>query len=208
MYKAAARWMIRRNISRLNEGDYGPTLAMFADDATLSFPGENTWANQHRPTERGRDAFATHRGRTEIEVFLRRYVQSRMHMVVDDILVNGPPWNARASGARAPLDCGRGWARRLRQSCRPVRQHGLGQDSKSGGLRRHRTSRRLRRRLVALGEWGGCDVGLDEVDRRRRGQEQRAQVGAAEHDAAADLGGADGADALAGGIEHPHSTGT
>jgi ketosteroid isomerase-like protein len=89
--------MIRRNISRLNEGDYRPALAMFADDATLSFPGVNSWANQHRSTERGRDAFATHRGRDEIEAFLQRYVQSRMHMVVDDILVNGPPWNARAA---------------------------------------------------------------------------------------------------------------
>ena len=97
MYKAAARWMIRRNIGRLNDGDYGPALAMFADDATLSFPGDNSWANQHRPTERGRDAFATHRGRAEIEAFLRRYVDAHIHMVVDDILVNGPPWNARAA---------------------------------------------------------------------------------------------------------------
>ena len=70
---------------------------MFGDDATLAFPGDNTWANQHRPTERGRDAFATHRGRDEIEAFLQRYVGARMHMVVDDILVNGPPWNTRAA---------------------------------------------------------------------------------------------------------------
>jgi ketosteroid isomerase-like protein len=97
MYKATARWMIRRSISKLNDGDYCPTLAMFADDATLAFPGDNTWANQHRPTKRGRDAFATHRGRDEIEAFLKRYVGEHIHMVVDDILVNGPPWNARAA---------------------------------------------------------------------------------------------------------------
>jgi len=97
MYKAAVRWAIRRNIRRLNEGDYGPTLAMFAPDATLAFPGNNTWANQHRPTQKGREAFATHRGRAEIEAFLRRYVESGMHMEVDDILVNGAPWRARAA---------------------------------------------------------------------------------------------------------------
>jgi ketosteroid isomerase-like protein len=97
MYKAAARWMIRRSISKLNSGDYRPTLAMIADDATLAFPGDNSWANQHRPTQRGRDAFATHRGRDEIEAFLQRYVQAHIQMVVDDILVNGPPWNTRAA---------------------------------------------------------------------------------------------------------------
>lgn len=97
MYKAAVRWMIRRNIDKLNQGRFAPTLAMFSDQATLSFPGDNSWANQHRPTERGRDGFATHRGRAEIEAFLRRYVDSGIHMEVDDILVNGPPWHTRAA---------------------------------------------------------------------------------------------------------------
>jgi ketosteroid isomerase-like protein len=97
MYKFAVRRMIRRNIRHLNEGKYRPALAMFADDATLAFPGQNSWANQHRPTEKGRDAFATHRGPAEIEAFLQRYVEARIHMEVDDILVNGPPWNTRAA---------------------------------------------------------------------------------------------------------------
>jgi hypothetical protein len=97
MYKATARWMIRRAISKINGGDYGPTLAMFADDATLAFPGHNTWANLHRPNQKGRNAFATQRGRGEIEAFLQRYVGERIQMVVDDILVNGPPWNTRAA---------------------------------------------------------------------------------------------------------------
>jgi hypothetical protein len=97
MYKAAVRWMIRRNIASINAGDAGPALRMFADDAVLCFPGENSWANQHRKTVRGRDAFATHRGRAEIEAFLDRYVATGMQMQVDDILVNGPPWNMRAA---------------------------------------------------------------------------------------------------------------
>ncbi len=97
MYKATVRWMIRRNIASANAGDAGPALRMFADDAVLCFPGDNSWANQHRPTSRGRDAFATHRGRAEIEAFLDRYVATGMQMEVDDILVNGPPWNMRAA---------------------------------------------------------------------------------------------------------------
>jgi hypothetical protein len=97
MYKAAVRWMIRRSIRQLNDGNYQPILSMFADGATLSFPGDNTWAAQHRPIERGRDAFVTHRGRAELESFLQRYVGEMIHMEVDDILVNGPPWNTRAA---------------------------------------------------------------------------------------------------------------
>jgi len=97
MYKWAVRTMIRRNIQRLNGGDYGPALAMFAADATLSFPGDNSWARQHRDIDRGRAAFATHRGRSEIEAFLQRYVATGMQMVVEDVLVNGPPWRARAA---------------------------------------------------------------------------------------------------------------
>ena len=30
MYKATARWMIKRNIARLNAGDYGPAIADIA----------------------------------------------------------------------------------------------------------------------------------------------------------------------------------
>ena len=97
MYKAAVRWMIRRSVDKLNDGDYRPSLVMFADDATLAFPGDNSWANQHRLTEKGREAFATHRGKPEIEAFLQRYVGQNIHMVVDDILVNGPPWHTRAA---------------------------------------------------------------------------------------------------------------
>ena len=49
MYKAAVRWMIRRNIAKLNAGDYGPALAMYADDVEFSFPGDNSWADEFRP---------------------------------------------------------------------------------------------------------------------------------------------------------------
>ena len=43
MYKAVVRMLIRRDVRALNEGRYHPALAMFAPDAELSFPGDNTW---------------------------------------------------------------------------------------------------------------------------------------------------------------------
>lgn len=97
MYKSIARRMIRRNIAKLNAGDVGPTLGMFAADARLSFPGSNSFATQFRPVRRDRTAFDTHRGREEIAAFLARYVDQRIQMRVEDILVNGPPWNARVA---------------------------------------------------------------------------------------------------------------
>lgn len=97
MYKAAVRWMIKRNIELANNGDISSTMKMFADDATLSFPGDNTWSNMIRPTRVGREAFATHRGKDELKRFLQRYVDEKLHMVVEDILVNGPPWNTRVA---------------------------------------------------------------------------------------------------------------
>ena len=97
MYKAAVRWMITRNIKALNDGDFGPALAMFAPDATLSFPGGSTFSSEFRQPQPGRTAFPTHRGRDEIERFLERYTAAGIRMVVEDILVNGAPWKARAA---------------------------------------------------------------------------------------------------------------
>jgi ketosteroid isomerase-like protein len=96
MYKAAVRWMISRNIEALNRGDYAPALAMFDEDATLSFPGTSTFSSEFRDPRPGRTAYATHRGRAEIERFLQRYVAAGIQMEVEDILVNGAPWKARA----------------------------------------------------------------------------------------------------------------
>jgi hypothetical protein len=97
MYKATVRKLIRRSIASLNEGHYEPSLAVFDRDAQLSFPGDNSWSREFRAPELGRQAFATHRGKEEIEVFLRRYVGTGMQMSVEDILVNGPPWNTRVA---------------------------------------------------------------------------------------------------------------
>ncbi len=97
MYKAVARALIRRSVRRLNAGDYGPALAMFAPDATLNFPGANSWARQFHAGDSVHQEMPTHRDRAEIEGFLRRYVAQGIQMEIDDILVNGPPWNTRAA---------------------------------------------------------------------------------------------------------------
>jgi hypothetical protein len=42
MYKATIRYLVRRNIRALNDGDYRPALAMFGEGAELTFPGDNS----------------------------------------------------------------------------------------------------------------------------------------------------------------------
>jgi ketosteroid isomerase-like protein len=95
MYKAVIRAKIRRDIEKLNGGEYQPLLRLAAPDAELTFPGDNSWSRQFRPVRRGRARHATHRGRTELEAFGRRFVDAGLRIDVDDILVNGPPWNTR-----------------------------------------------------------------------------------------------------------------
>ena len=98
MYKATVRWMIRRNIARLNAGDYGPALAMYTDDATLTFPGSNSWSTMFRPARAAAGPPTRPiAGATRSRTFMRRYTAHGIQMVVDDILVNGPPWHARAA---------------------------------------------------------------------------------------------------------------
>lgn len=97
MYKAMIRVMFRRNVRRLNQGDYQPLLKMAASDVELAFPGDNSWSRMFRPrpVERSRAQHTTHRGPAEVEAFARRFVEHGLALDVDDILVNGPPWNTR-----------------------------------------------------------------------------------------------------------------
>ncbi len=60
MYKAAVRWMIRRNVAALNRGDYRPVLGMYAADATLTFPGDNSWSRMYREPQPGRAPTGTY----------------------------------------------------------------------------------------------------------------------------------------------------
>ena len=82
MYKLAVRWMIRRNVRALSNGDLDPLLSSYASDAVLVFPGESSWGGRHE-------------GRPAIGEFLRRFVDAGLEGEVHDIVVNGPPWNTR-----------------------------------------------------------------------------------------------------------------
>jgi ketosteroid isomerase-like protein len=79
MYKAAVRWMIRRNVAALRRGDPEPLLAGYSDDALLVFPGPSSWGGEYR-------------GREAIGAFLRRFVDDGVMGEAREILVNGPPW--------------------------------------------------------------------------------------------------------------------
>jgi hypothetical protein len=79
MYKSAVRWMIRRNIRALRDGNPTALIAGYADNAVLLFPGRSSWGGEHR-------------GKPSIEAFLRRFVADGLVGEAHEILVNGPPW--------------------------------------------------------------------------------------------------------------------
>lgn len=95
MYKASVRAMMRYSIRKLNEGDYSLMLKMASPDFELAFPGQNSWATMFRPQVRGRQRHATHRGIEEATAFAERFVGEGNQFQIEDILVNGPPWNTR-----------------------------------------------------------------------------------------------------------------
>jgi len=73
--------MLRRSIRHVNEGDIGPMLSGYAQDAVSVFPGESSWGGEHR----GRDA---------IEAFLRRFARVGLQFEAHEIIVSGWPWSA------------------------------------------------------------------------------------------------------------------
>lgn len=75
----ARRW-VTRAFNLLAAGDIGPMLSLFAKDAVFSFPGDNSWAGEHR-------------GHDEIARWLTRFASVKMHFEVRDVAVSGPPWN-------------------------------------------------------------------------------------------------------------------
>lgn len=95
MYKASMRAMMRYSIKKLNGGDYSLMLKMASPDFELAFPGENSWSSMFRPQQIGRERHATHRGIDEATAFAERFVGEGIQFRIEDILVNGPPWNTR-----------------------------------------------------------------------------------------------------------------
>jgi ketosteroid isomerase-like protein len=72
--------IVRRRVDAMNRGDIRPTLRSFAKDALLRFPGDNSWSREYR-------------GRSEIEGFLRRFVDSGIKIQIVDVVAKGSPWN-------------------------------------------------------------------------------------------------------------------
>ena len=97
MYKTAVRALVRHGIGKLNEGDPEFLLRLASPEASIAFPGDNSWARMHRPVEKGRRPHPTHRGRDECRAFAERFVSEGLQFQIEDILVNGPPWNTRVA---------------------------------------------------------------------------------------------------------------
>jgi ketosteroid isomerase-like protein len=97
MYKAIIRAMVRRNVDRLNAGDASPMLKMAASDVVIRFPGDNSWARMFRPVVKSRNPHATHRGIDECRAFANRFTEHNVQFTVEDIMVNGGPWNCRVA---------------------------------------------------------------------------------------------------------------
>jgi SnoaL-like domain len=97
MYKAIVRMMVRRNVAQLNAGNAGPMLKMAAKNVELRFPGENSWSTMFHPVTKGRNAHATHRGLAECQAFADRFAANGIQFKLEDIMVNGGPWNTRVA---------------------------------------------------------------------------------------------------------------
>ena len=97
MYKTATRALLRLAIRRLNAGDPGLVLRLASPDAELAFPGDNSWATMFRPAVKGRRRHVTHQGIEECRAFAQRFVDEGIQFEIEDILVNGPPWNTRVA---------------------------------------------------------------------------------------------------------------
>jgi ketosteroid isomerase-like protein len=97
VYKATVRALIRRSIARLNQGDPSMMVKMAAPDVELIFSGDNSWSTMYRPVVKSRERFVTHRGIEEARGFGDRFVAEGIQFAIEDILVNGPPWNMRVA---------------------------------------------------------------------------------------------------------------
>jgi ketosteroid isomerase-like protein len=70
----------RRDVRRLNAGDYRPLLANYAEDAVLRFnQGSHRWSGEHH-------------GKPAIERFLRDFTGAGVQGELRALWIAGPPW--------------------------------------------------------------------------------------------------------------------
>jgi ketosteroid isomerase-like protein len=71
---------LRRDVARLNAGDYRALLAGYAEDAVLHFnEGPHRWSGEHR-------------GKREIERFLQEFTGAGLKGEIRTLWTGGPPW--------------------------------------------------------------------------------------------------------------------
>ena len=71
---------LRRDVRRLNDGDYRPLLSGYADDAVLHFnEGPHRWSGEYR-------------GKPAIERFLREFVGAGIKGEIRALWTGGAPW--------------------------------------------------------------------------------------------------------------------
>lgn len=71
---------LNRDVHRLNTGDHEPLLAGYAQDAVLRFnDGPHRWAGEHR-------------GKAEIDRFLRNFTRAGIQGEIRQLWISGPPW--------------------------------------------------------------------------------------------------------------------
>jgi ketosteroid isomerase-like protein len=80
LYAWAVRYMLRRNLRRLRDGDVEPLFSTYADDVRFVFPGRNSWA-------------ADLRGKDEVKRWVQRFVRLGLQLEPHEIFVTGPLWN-------------------------------------------------------------------------------------------------------------------
>ncbi len=80
LLSAAILLKLRRDVERLNGGDYRPLLSGYADDAVLHFnQGPHRWSGEHR-------------GKAAIERFLKNFTNAGIRGEISQIWLSGPPW--------------------------------------------------------------------------------------------------------------------
>jgi len=97
VYKATVRALMRYSVQKLNGGDASLLLRLAAPNAGIAFPGVNSWSTMFRPVVKTRERHITHQGIEECKAFADRFVDERVQFHIEDILVNGPPWNTRVA---------------------------------------------------------------------------------------------------------------
>lgn len=95
MYKTIVRALVRHGLKQLNAGDGSFLLKLAHPEATLAFPGANSFATMFRPVVKSLDAHVTHQGIDELRAFADRFVELGVQFLADDILVNGFPNRTR-----------------------------------------------------------------------------------------------------------------